>query len=498
VCAAAPVIVPHNGHLRLAIQNDDVHRTGNRGKLLLGQRITGYDPKRLFDCANRLRYVNRRVCGGRVGLRMTERAILMPVPEFFGRKRLSYIADGLVVAVAVSLPWSTSATSILIALWLLAFIPTIDMATLRREVQTWEGGLPVLLWLLALVGMLWADVTWSERFKGLDGFNRLLVLPLLLAQFRRSEHGNRVLIGFFISVLGVLLLSWFLVLIPGLPWRGKEFAGVPVKDYVLQSEAFLICAFVLFDLACDNGRARRWRRAAGLVALGVLFLANIAFVATGRTTLLVAPVLALLVGWRQFRWKGLVSATLLGCILSATVSLGSPYLRARLSTSMSELHAYLTSDARNSTGLHLEFLKKSLSFVETAPVIGHGTGSIPEQFREAAVGETGASSVVSVNPHNQILAVATQLGLIGAGLLIAMWASHVALFSGPAMVARIGLIVVVQNVIASQFNSHLFDFTQGWLYVFGVGVMGGMVPRVQSSQAEAVPLSNAAPGPLGY
>jgi O-antigen ligase len=410
----------------------------------------------------------------------------MPVPEFFGRKRLSHIADGLVVAVAVSLPWSTSATGILIVLWLLAFIPTIDMATLRREVLTLAGGLPVLLWLLAVVGMLWADATWSERFKGLDGFNRLLALPLLLAQFRRSEHGRRVLIGFFTSVLGVLLLSWFLVLIPGLPWRGKEFAGVPVKDYVLQSENFLICALVLLDLACDDGRARRWRAVAGLVALGVLFLANIAFVATGRTTLLVAPVLVLLVGWRQFRWKGLVGATLLGCILAAAVSLGSPYLRARLSTSMSELRAYLASDAPNSTGLHLEFLKKSLLFVQTAPIIGHGTGSIPGQFREAAVGQTGAASVASVNPHNQILAVATQLGLIGAGLLIAMWAAHVALFSGPAMVARLGLIVVVQNVVASQFNSHLFDFTQGWLYVFGVGVIGGTVLRVQSSQAQAV------------
>jgi O-antigen ligase len=410
---------------------------------------------------------------------------MMSASKFFGREHLSRIADGLVVAVTVSLPWSTSATGILIVLWLLAFIPTIDMTTLRRDVLTWAGGLPVLLWLLAVLGMLWADVTWSERFGGVDGFNRLLVVPLLLAQFRRSEHGRLVLIGFFASVLSVLLLSWFLVLIPGLPWRGSEF-GVPVKDYILQGEDFLICAFVLFKLACDDGRARRWRLAAGHVALAVLFLANIAFVATGRTTLLVAPVLALLLGWRQFRWKGLVGATLLGCIVGATVSLESPYLRARLNTSMIDLHAYLASDALNSTGLHLEFLKKSLSFVETAPIIGHGTGSILEQFRDVAVGQTGASSVASVNPHNQILAVAIQLGLIGAGLLIAMWAAHVALFSGQGLVPWVGLVVVVQNVVSSQFNSHLFDFTQGWFYVFGVGVIGGMVQRAKSSQAEAV------------
>ena len=39
------------------------------------------------------------------------------------------------------------------------------------------------------------------------------------------------------------------------------------------------------------------------------------------------------------------------------------------------------------------------------------------------------------------------------------------------------MIVVVQNIVSSLFNSQLFDFSQGWLYVFGVGVAGGMALR---------------------
>jgi O-antigen ligase len=35
------------------------------------------------------------------------------------------------------------------------------------------------------------------------------------------------------------------------------------------------------------------------------------------------------------------------------------------------------------------------------------------------------------------------------------------------------------------FNSHLFDFSQGWLYVFGVGIMGGMVLRAADAAAQA-------------
>ena len=48
----------------------------------------------------------------------------LPIAKRFDHEWLAYVADGLVVAVAVSLPWSTSATAILAALWLLALIPT--------------------------------------------------------------------------------------------------------------------------------------------------------------------------------------------------------------------------------------------------------------------------------------------------------------------------------------------------------------------------------------
>src|SRR5208282_1665853 len=138
----------------------------------------------------------------------------------FDRVRFERLADWLAVGVAVSLPWSTSATGILIAAWLVAVLPTLDIASVRRELATAAGGLPVLLWVLAAVGMLWADVTWSERIHGLGGYHRLLVIPLLLAQFRRSAHGSWVIYGFFASTLGVLLVSWASVLTPATPLPG--------------------------------------------------------------------------------------------------------------------------------------------------------------------------------------------------------------------------------------------------------------------------------------
>jgi O-antigen ligase len=58
-----------------------------------------------------------------------------------------------------------------------------------------------------------------------------------------------------------------------------------------------------------------------------------------------------------------------------------------------------------------------------------------------------------------------------------MWIAHFMLFRGAGLVAWIGLMVVTQNVVSCLFNSHLFDFTQAWLYIFGVGIAGGTALR---------------------
>jgi len=402
--------------------------------------------------------------------------IMVRAVRGFDRARLASLADWLAVAVAVSLPWSTSATAILIVLWLLAVLPTLDVAMLRRELASAAGGLPVLLWSLAALGMLWADVAWSDRFGGLGGFLRLLVIPVLLAQFRRSEQGAFVLYGFLASATCLLAASWALALIPGLETRGR-FYGVPVKDYIFQSSIFLICAMALIGAACALWRRQDRRMAAALAALAVLFLADIAFVNTGRTTLMVAPFLVVALGWRELGARGVVAAAIAASALAGAFWLTSPYLRERTLHSVADLRAYVDAREANSTGQHLEFLRKSLSFIESAPVIGHGTGSIAEQFRNAAAGQTGVAALASVNPHNQIFAVAIQLGLVGAAVLMAMWIAHLLLFRGGGLTGWVGMIIVVENVVSSLVNTHLFDFSQGWLYVFGVGVAGGMTLR---------------------
>ena len=126
------------------------------------------------------------------------------------------------------------------------------------------------------------------------------------------------------------------------------------------------------------------------------------------------------------------------------------------------------------------YWERSLRFISEAPVLGHGTGTIPRLFARAAAGQTGLLGVVTTNPHQQTLAIGIQLGLVGIVVLWAMWIAHLLFFRGNTLPEWIGFVIVTQNIVGSIFDSHLFDFSQGWTYVFGVGVAGGMVRRLRA------------------
>jgi O-antigen ligase len=399
----------------------------------------------------------------------------------FDRAFFMLLADWLAVGVAIALPWSTTASGICIALWLAVLLPTLDMAALRREIATAAGGLPVLLWCLGAVGMVWASVDWSARLGGLDGFNRLLAIPLLFAQYRRSTHGYWVIWGFLVSSALVLIASFVIALFPGLNWRDPAVPGIPAHDDIYQSSAFLICTFALLGFACDEGRKRHWGKTLGLIAIGTAFLVDFAFATFSRAALLVAPVLVALLGWRERRGGGLLAA----CVLLGAVGIGAwfaaPSLRARIDQSFDELADYLATDKGTSIGEHTAFLKESLAISVAAPIFGHGTGSIPEEFRKITAGKAGASAEPTVNPHNQTFAVTIQIGLVGALVLWSMWVAHLLLFRGDSVIAWCGKVVIAENIVSSTFHTHLFDFNNGWLYVFGVGVLGGMVLRERAA-----------------
>ena len=408
------------------------------------------------------------------------------LPAAFAHLPRPTLADSVAIGIAISLPWSTSATSTLIVVWLIAVLPRLHGGRMLAVLKTPAGALPLLLWGFAALGMAWSPTPWVDSMMAMRSFHKLLLIPILLAYFSTSAHGATVLCAFFLSCVALLATSAAMLLWPGLLPDATGMPGVPVKEYVAQSTEFALCAFVLFfasALVCGH---RRVAAAIAMVGLGLLFLLNIGYVATARSTLLVLPALLLLLIVRRLGPKIGIAITAAAVGLVALVWTTSPYMRARLEQVVQNVQRFQIGDADSSVGVRLKYWERSIELVREAPIIGHGTGSIREMLRDPKV-SFGTARAANDNPHNQTLAVALQLGLLGTLLLYGMWGVHLLLFRGRMLVAEIGAVVVVQNAVASLFHSHLFDFTPGWIYVMGVGILGGMVLQARGQFGDVRP-----------
>jgi hypothetical protein len=396
--------------------------------------------------------------------------------------------DVFAVLIAVSLPWSTSLVGIFAAALLVSMAPFLDVEAFLQSLKRPICLLPIGLFVLAVLGMLWSDAPWGTRLYAISPTAKLLVLPVLLFHFERSARGVQVLVAFLVSCALLLAMSWIVAFDPRLALRSGASYGVPVKDYIDQSQEFALCAVALAYPVITLLRAKRTWLAVLLIAVSLSFVINMMFVIVSRTALVTMPILLAVFALLHLKWRSIVIILCAASVFAGVAWATSPHLRWTAETFVRDYRLYKEENVPTSLGLRLEYWKKSLRFLAEAPVIGHGTGSIRGLFEEAATGSKDlASADVIGNPHNQTLNVAIQWGGIGILLLYAIWLVHLRLFRGEGLAAWVGLLVVVQNIFTSLFNSHIFDFHEGWMYVLGVGVAGGMVLRTRSREVAPRP-----------
>lgn len=393
-------------------------------------------------------------------------------------------SDVLAVITVASLPWSTTITSVFSALWVLSVFPSIRLGEFASLVGRSRSGFAVALFALAAIGTLWAtDVSWTARLRGVNPTLKFLMMPFFLYHFRRSSRSVWIPVAFLASCTALLALSWVTAFVPNLTSTASLQPGVPVKNYIDQSQSFALCAVVLAWPILELIKDRKVHWALPLLALSVAFLANLSFVVLARTALIYVPIMLFLFG-AFYLPRLLFYGTIACCILLAgSVWFASPNLQNRTNSILLEYSKYGAGNDITSTGLRLEYWRKSLWFVREAPVVGHGTGSTQMLFDRAALGQTGLSAQTVSNPHNQTLNVAVQWGLIGFAALYAMWIGHLSLFRGSGFYPWLGFIVVVQNAVSSLLNSHLFDFVPGWIYVIGVSLAAGRMIRQSDESA---------------
>jgi len=404
-------------------------------------------------------------------------------------------ADIFAALIALSLPWSTSLTGIFVAAWLVTVAPTLDIRLFLESLKRPISALPIALFALALLGTLWSDASWGVRLYAVSPTAKLLVLPILFYHYERSTRGTWVFAAFLASCTLLMAMSWIVAFYPGLTLKAADVAerGIFVKNHIDQSQEFALCAVALAYPIMMLLRAKRILPALVLGGIALSFVVNMSFVLVSRTALVTIPVMLTVFALLHLKWRSVVIISCATIIFAGLAWTTSSQLRATTGTFLSDYRLYKEQNIPTSIGLRLEFWQKSLRFFAEAPVIGHGTGSTRGLFEQAAVGNLGAAAEVIGNPHNQTLNVAVQWGVIGIVVLYAMWLLHLLLFRGDGLAAWIGLMVVAQNIFSSLFNSHLFDFHEGWMYVLGVGVAGGMTLKARFGETANRPAEQAQP-----
>jgi hypothetical protein len=405
------------------------------------------------------------------------------------------IADVFAILAALTLPWSTTLPGIFVPCWLGAVAWVMDWRAYGRLLKLPICYLPLALVGLALVGTLWSDPSWSARLYAVGPTLKLLVLPGLFYHFERSSRGIWVFVAFLVSCALLMAMSWIVAYDPSLSLKAPDEPGgrgIFVKNYIAQSQEFALCAVALAYPIIRLLQTNRIWQALVLSAISLGFIVNMAFVIVSRTAMVTIPIMLAVFALLHLKWRTSVMIFGVLAVMAGLAWATSPQLQTTLDTFSRDYRLYKTQNVPTSIGIRLEFWQKSLRFFAEAPVIGHGTGSTRGLFERAATGDTySATSQVIGNPHNQTLNVAVQWGSAGIIMLYLMWLVHLLLFRGDGLVAWIGLLVVVQNIFTSLFNSHIFDFHEGWMYVLGVGVAGGMTLAARQHNARAQPAGSS-------
>jgi O-antigen ligase len=423
--------------------------------------------------------------------------------------------DVFAILTAVALPFSTSLTAIFVVAMLIAWVPFLDLRAFLQSLRRPIAAVPIAFFALALAGTLWSDAAWGTRFYAVFPTAKLLILPVLFYHFERSRRGIWVLVAFLVSCILMMIMSWAVTCAPGLTMKPAVDAsrGIFVKNYIDQSQEFTLCAVALAYPVVQLLRARKIWQAVVLCVIGLSLIINMAFVVVSRTALVTLPILFASFCLLHLRLRGnllmLAAAVAVGFVawlvpfgtiwssVMPNVCAAHPLLQPGMSAERGDMlslqwtfktfwrdyQLFQEKGIPTSFGERWTYWKYALKFIEDAPLVGHGTGSSKGLYEQAAHANDWAEGIsVFPNPHNQTLNVAIQWGAVGVVVLYGMWVVHLLMFRGGYFASWIGLLVVVQNVLTSLFNSHLFDFHEGWMYVLGVGIAGGMVLKSKAAK----------------
>jgi O-antigen ligase len=380
-------------------------------------------------------------------------------------------AQWAAIALGFSIPLSTALDNVLLVLVAVGWLASCAWR------ETWQAtrANTVALAALGLFALLALGTLYGERNPGdastyLGKYVDLLFVPVFAFMFRDSALRRRATYALAASLALVLAISF--LIFAGMP-VAKPLLGSPgnpvvFKQYLTHGILMAYGAFLFAELALtETARGRRvlWFVAAIAAAVNVLFLGQ------GRTGYLLLAVLAVYLGYRWMRWRGLALAlALTAATVTAAALIPGPFQQRLGLAAGEQASSPISHGAQISTAQRLEFYRTSLAIIRDQPLLGVGTGGYSRAYAENA---QDGKIPQSRNPHNEYLHIMVQLGLVGLAALLYLFWTHWRLAPRLASprehhLAR-GLVLAI--AVGCLFNSLLLDHTEGLLYAWLSGLL---------------------------
>src|SRR5882757_3886327 len=122
--------------------------------------------------------------------------------------------------------------------------------------------------------------SWAARLHAFSPASELLFLPFLFYRFDRWPRGMWVFIAFLASCTLLMVASWIVAFDPSLTLKRPDEPGghgIFVKNYIAQSQEFVLCTVVLAFPIVTLLRDGKIRQALLLTAVAASFILNMAF-----------------------------------------------------------------------------------------------------------------------------------------------------------------------------------------------------------------------------
>lgn len=211
-----------------------------------------------------------------------------------------------------------------------------------------------------------------------------------------------------------------------------------------------------------------------VLLIAAIALALVACVlAQTRGTWLAFPVLVFLYCWYLFKTgskRFVLIFILVGGVVVTSLS-QTHFFKQRMALSGYSFERYSEGYSQTSIGARLDMFKAAVILIKQNPIWGHGLNSYKEKATEIRKAIKGMSSHVGMwnNPHNEILQVMVEKGIIGLISLILLFAAPAYLFIKGLYVNNVvvkyfalnGLAILVVYAVAGQsvalFEHNLFN-----------------------------------------